>query len=195
MTSTSPMKNRILSATQALILERGYNAFSFADIAAQVGIRKASIHHHFPTKADLVQELVRVYRLDYQTGLERALSENTNPRDQLAAYGEFWKLCIGSDTQPICLMVLLASEIKTLPVDVATAVRDHLDELSAAFARMLERGAASGVFHLTDSPASEAEFYMAAIHGAMLTARSHGDAIRFSRVADLALNRLTAEAR
>jgi len=49
----SDTAERILDIAQDLIQRRGFNAFSYHDIAAPMGIRKASIHYHFPSKADL----------------------------------------------------------------------------------------------------------------------------------------------
>ena len=53
---------QIRESAHDLIAERGYFGFSYADIAEVVGIRKASIHHHFPTKVDLVVATLREYR-------------------------------------------------------------------------------------------------------------------------------------
>ena len=54
----------ILEVTRRLIMERGYNGFSFRDIAARVGIKSASIHYHFATKADLAEAALKAYRED-----------------------------------------------------------------------------------------------------------------------------------
>ena len=60
-TAPSNTADDILAAARRFIVAGGYNGFSYADIAEVVGIRKASIHHHFPSKVDLVQTLVRRY--------------------------------------------------------------------------------------------------------------------------------------
>ena len=51
------MAERILDAAQALAQVRGYNGFSHADVSAELAITKASIHYHFPGKADLAEAL------------------------------------------------------------------------------------------------------------------------------------------
>ncbi|HCN1086308.1 TPA: TetR/AcrR family transcriptional regulator, partial [Escherichia coli] len=43
----------ILRITDTLIQQRGFLGFSYADLEKEIGIRKASIHHHFPRKTDL----------------------------------------------------------------------------------------------------------------------------------------------
>lgn len=76
MTSTS---EKILDIAQSLIVAGGYNGFSYADIAAAIGIRKASIHHHFPTKAELVAVLVDRYRQQAETGLQALRAQVASP--------------------------------------------------------------------------------------------------------------------
>ncbi|MBV9878587.1 MAG: TetR/AcrR family transcriptional regulator, partial [Verrucomicrobia bacterium] len=68
MTEPSNRREEILRCTQSLIIAGGYNSFSYADISKVVGIRKASIHHHFPTKANLVRELILQYRQNVKAG-------------------------------------------------------------------------------------------------------------------------------
>ncbi|MFL5019319.1 MAG: TetR/AcrR family transcriptional regulator, partial [Rhizobium sp.] len=69
MSNLSTTSDEILASARALIMTGGYNGFSYADIAAVVGIRKASIHHHFPSKTDLVRTLVVRYREDAEAGI------------------------------------------------------------------------------------------------------------------------------
>ena len=91
MSNLSSTADDILACARSLIIMGGYNGFSYADIEAVVGIRKASIHHHFPSKVDLVRALVFRYREDARAGfaeLERAASD---ARDQLANYIGYWE--------------------------------------------------------------------------------------------------------
>jgi TetR/AcrR family transcriptional repressor of nem operon len=45
-------KEAILAATRLSAQAHGYIGLNFRDLAAQVGIKAASIYHHFPSKAD-----------------------------------------------------------------------------------------------------------------------------------------------
>lgn len=54
----SDRKQKIIDAAQELLEERGYNGFSYADLEKALGIRKASIHHHFPKKDDLIAAIL-----------------------------------------------------------------------------------------------------------------------------------------
>jgi TetR/AcrR family transcriptional regulator, transcriptional repressor for nem operon len=190
MNKTSSTAEDILASARSLIVNGGYNGFSYADIAEVVGIRKPSIHHHFPSKAELVRALVAGYRKEAEEGianLERAIP---GPLDQLRAYIGYWQSCIGDASAPFCICALLAGELPVLPQEVALEVRAFFRFLSAWLASVLERGAAQGTIRLTNTPRVEAEAFMATVHGAMLSARAYGDTAIFGMIMDPQLARL-----
>jgi len=192
MNKTSSTAEDILASARALIVSGGYNGFSYADIADVVGIRKPSIHHHFPSKAELVRVLVAGYRKQAEEGianLERAVPA---PLDQLHAYIGYWKTCIGDASAPFCICALLANELPVLPQEVALEVRAYFRFLSAWLTSVLERGAAQGTVKLTETARVEAEAFMATVHGAMLSARAYGDTAIFGVIMDPQLARLQA---
>ncbi len=82
----SQTAKKILQKAQVLLQERGYQFLSFQDLADAVGIRKASVHHHFKTKEDLARSMV----LDYSARLEawqaRVDEQALKPRQKLQAY-------------------------------------------------------------------------------------------------------------
>jgi len=193
MNTTTSTADEILACARSLIVSGGYNGFSYADIAEVVGIRKPSIHHHFPSKADLVETLVSRYLKEAEDGfsnLERAVPE---PLDQLRTYIGHWKRCIGDETAPFCLCALLANELPVLPEEVVVQVRAFFRLLSAWLASVFERGVAQGTLVLANAPGVEAEIFMATVHGAMLSARAYGDAGIFGTVMDPQLQRLLAK--
>jgi TetR/AcrR family transcriptional repressor of nem operon len=180
----------ILSCAQSLIVAGGYNGFSYADIAKVVGIRNASIHHHFPAKADLVRTLVARYRRDAETGIAALERSITEPIGQLQAYTGYWKACIADVNSSICVCALLAAEIPVLPEEVALEVRAHFRALSAWLATVFERGVQDQSLSLKSAPKVEAEIFLASIHGAMLSARAYGDGKIFGEVVDPLVARL-----
>lgn len=193
MNKTSSTADAILACTRSLIASGGYNGFSYADIAEVIGIRKPSIHHHFPSKADLVTTLVAGYLEQAQVGfgnLEHAIPE---PLDQLRAYIGHWKRCIGDETAPFCLCALLASEMPILPEQVRMQVRAFFRFLSGWLTAVLERGVSRGTIVLSNTSQTEAELFMASLHGAMLSARAYGDTAMFGTIMDSQLQRLAAD--
>ncbi|RDJ19661.1 TetR/AcrR family transcriptional regulator [Bosea caraganae] len=191
MSNFTPTSEEILACARSLIVSGGYNGFSYADISEVVGIRKASIHHHFPTKADLVRTLVSRYREDAQATVARMQRDTPDPRDQLRNYVGYWKGCIADASRPFCVCALLAGELPALPPDVAIEVRGYFQLLSAWLTSAFERGAELGFFTLSHAPRVEAEMFMATVHGAMLSARAYGDAEIFGLITGPLLERLS----
>lgn len=175
MKSTTSTSEKILDIAQSLVVAGGYNGFSYADISAAIGIRKASIHHHFPTKVELVSALVDRYRQQTGAGLKSLREGISDPSEQLQAYVNFWHSCIGDASLPFCVCAMLASEMQMLPGEVASQVRAHFHGLAEWLASVLQSGAEAGRFRLDNRPEEEAQILMASVHGAMLSARAFGD--------------------
>lgn len=184
--------DEILHCARSLIVAGGYNGFSYADIAEVVGIRKASIHHHFPTKVDLVRTLLERYAEELDAGIAAFETQFPDPVDQLEAYIGYWKSCIGDPTTAFCVCALLASEIPLLPEDLAQQLKSHFEKLSAWLTSVLQRGADQGSIVLNDSAHSEAEAFMATVHGAMLSARAYGNPQVFGVITQALTKRLAA---
>ncbi|MEN2674539.1 TetR/AcrR family transcriptional regulator [Herbaspirillum huttiense] len=193
MNKSTSTADDILACARSLIIAGGYNGFSYADIADVVGIRKPSIHHHFPSKAELVKKLVETHRAQTELGVENLARVITAPRDQLRAYVDHWKTCIEDSSAPFCVAALLASEMPILPEEVAEQVRGYFRFLSGWLTAVLERGLANKSLKLTHAPHVEAEVLMATVHGAMLSARAYGDAEIFGTIMDTQLARLSAK--
>lgn len=192
MNKTSSTADDILACARSLIVAGGYNGFSYADIADMVGIRKPSIHHHFPSKAELVTVLVARYREEAQAGIASLEQAIADPLEQLRAYIGYWKACIGDASAPFCICALLAGEIPVLPEAVTQEIRAYFRFLSGWLASVFERGVSEGSMVLGASARIEAETFMATVHGAMLSARAYCDTGIFGNILDPQLARLTA---
>lgn len=192
MKNLPPTSDNILACARNLIVAGGYNGFSYADIADVVGIRKASIHHHFPSKVDLVRTLVARYRKEAEAGMANIELHVSDPLELLRSYAGYWEACIADASAPFCVCALLASQLPVLPEEVALEVRAHFSYLSAWLTSVLERGARHGQLQLMTSPRTEAETFMATVHGAMLSARAYGDPKIFGVVTGPLLERLAS---
>lgn len=190
MSNLSTTSDDILACARSLIVAGGYNGFSYADISEVVGIRKASIHHHFPSKVDLVRTLVARYREDAEAALAQLAFQE--PVDQLRAYTGYWAACIGDGTRPFCVCALLASEIPVLPPEIVLEVRAYFRTFSAWLTSVMERGAKQEALTLSGTARSEAETFIATVHGAMLSARAYGDPAIYAVITQPLIERLTA---
>ena len=172
------------------MIERGYSAFSYADISEAVGIRKPSIHHHFPAKAALAAAVLRSHREKTIEGTEQLDRQIEDPLQRLHAYMQYWEGCIRDRTVSFCVAALMGAELPSLPEEVQAEVRLHFMALSEWLERTLKAGVKAGVIQLQNSAAVEAQALMAVVHGAMLSARATGDCDVFKLVTGAALRRL-----
>lgn len=191
MSNLSTTSDEILASARALIMSGGYNGFSYADIAEVVGIRKASIHHHFPSKVDLVRELVKQYREVGVAGVATLEQHVSNPLDILRAYAGHWAKCIEDSSRPFCVCALLASELPSLPPEVAKEVTAFFRFISSWLTSVMERGAKEKTLNLSSEPGVEAEAFLATVYGAMLSARAYGNGEVFATILAPTLNRLS----
>jgi TetR/AcrR family transcriptional regulator, transcriptional repressor for nem operon len=183
---------RILKVAKALMVERGYSAFSYADISEAVEIRKASIHHHFPTKAGLAAAVLKAHRqalLEATESLDRQIED---PFARLRAYIQYWEGCIRDRTVPFCVAAMLGAELPALPEEVQAEVRHYFTALSGWLEKTLKAGVKKRVIKLQGSAAMEAQVLMAVVHGAMLSARATETPEVFHIVTHAALKRITA---
>lgn len=128
MTATGDLTaNRIIAAGRQLIMRRGYHGFSYADIAEAIDIRKASIHHHFPAKTDLVIAVLNEWREAFDADVESLQASGADAIAQLRAYIGHWERCIADDTAPFCVAGMLGAELPSLPEDVAQVVKTFFD--------------------------------------------------------------------
>src|ERR1700712_1282968 len=184
--------DRILQSAKTLISDLGYSAFSYADISEAVQIRKASIHHHFPTKASLVVAVLKAHRERLLQGTQFLTQKFDDPLARLHAYVNHWEGCIRDKSQPFCIAALLAAELPSLPEEVRVEVQKHFVALGEWIRETLEDGVRKHSLKLQGKPEDEAQTFMAMVHGAMLSARALGSAKVFHAATTTALQRITA---
>ncbi|ESA38205.1 family transcriptional regulator [Leptolyngbya sp. Heron Island J] len=164
---------QILNVAQDLVRCRGYSAFSYADISQQVGIRKASIHYHFPSKEALGKELVKRYHTNFQQKLKAIEQSESDPHQQLQQFVGLYRS--GLSERQMCLCGMLSAEIEVLPDSIQEEVRIFLSETQAWLTDLLASGEAAGHLQPRISPETEASLLLATVQGAQLIARAATD--------------------
>jgi TetR/AcrR family transcriptional repressor of nem operon len=183
---------RILDAANALLVDGGYSAFSYADIAEAVKIRKASIHHHFPTKAGLVVAVLRRHRARISGGMKALDDQIESPLGRIKNYFKYWEGCIEDRTLSFCIGALLGAEMPSLPEELQAEVRLHFSMLTEWFERTLKAATKARTIQLQGTVATEAQLLIAVLHGAMLSARATNNSDVFRSLSQAALNRISA---
>jgi TetR/AcrR family transcriptional regulator, transcriptional repressor for nem operon len=176
--------DRILEVAAQLAQRRGFNGFSYADIAAALKITKASLHYHFATKADLGRALIARYTERFQAALDAL--EGT-PANILRRYVKLYEDVLVRDR--MCMCGMFAAEYSTLPGPMRNELRRFFNKNEEWLARHLEQGRTNGGFEYEGSSMEMARMLTAGLEGAMLLARSFEDPKRFTATAE----RLLAE--
>ena len=161
---------RILDVAQDMVRNRGYSAFSYADISKQVGIRKASIHYHFPSKDELVRELVKRYREGMMKACDRIAQSTTSPDQQIIQFANLYRN--GLEEHQICLCAMLAADFEVLPQPIRDEIQLFFSGTEAWLTTLLQRGCDEELWNCQPSVAQEAKGLMAMLQGAQLLARS-----------------------
>lgn len=168
---------RILDVAERLVQSRGYNGFSYADIAAELGVTKASLHYHFAGKAELGEALIARYSARFAEALEAIDSTRNDSRAKLDAYASLYADVLRGDR--MCLCGMLAAEYQTLPRPMRGAVIRFFDHNVTWLTSVLERGRSKDELTFAGDPSGVAQTILSALQGAMLVARPYGDLARF----------------
>jgi TetR/AcrR family transcriptional regulator, transcriptional repressor for nem operon len=181
-------RTRILDVAERLVQVRGFNGFSYADIAAELAITKASLHHHFPSKAGLGEALIARYAERFAQALVAIDADAVAAPSKLDAYAGLYADVLREGR--MCLCGMLAAEYETLPTPIRGAVVGFLDDNEAWLERVLEQGRSDGSLRFSGSARNTARSILSGLEGAMLLARSHGEIEGFETGASLLLKGL-----
>ena len=114
-------KAALLNAAETHMRSKGYSAFSYADLAVQIGIRKASIHHHFPTKECLGAELIKDYIQRFEETLGSIEAMHSDPLLRLRGFSRLFVISSNDGLLPLC--GALAAEMSALPLSLQGLTR------------------------------------------------------------------------
>jgi TetR/AcrR family transcriptional repressor of nem operon len=176
----SPTRTRILDIAERLVQTRGFNGFSYANVAAEVGVTKASLHYHFPGKAELGEALVARYTERFMSELDRIDGDRLAPPAKLAAYAALYAKVLREDR--MCLCGMLAAEYETLPAPMRDAIVGFFDRSQAWLRAVMEAGRVDGTMRFAGTAEDGAQTILGGLEGAMLVARPYRDAARFEAV-------------
>jgi TetR/AcrR family transcriptional repressor of nem operon len=173
-------RSAILDSAERLVQHRGFNGFSYADVAAELGITKAALHYHFPGKAELGEALIDRYASRFADALAEIDTANVVALERLRAYANLYLGVLRGER--MCLCGMLAAEYQTLPDPMRQTVVDFFDHNIAWLTRLLQNGRADKSLKFTGRPEDTAQLIVGTLEGAMLVARPYGDTAKFEAV-------------
>ncbi len=183
--TASGTREKILDSAQHLIQTRGYSAISYAHIAEELEIRKASIHYYFQSKADLGVAVVERYTSMFDGALAAVLeNESLTNRQKIEAYFQPYR-DFADQPETVCLCGALAGEFAALPEEMQARTSgffvSHQDWLTS----VLTAGEGNEEFRLPGPPDKFARMTFSMLQGALLIKRSTGDISQMDDVIEM----------
>jgi TetR/AcrR family transcriptional repressor of nem operon len=187
---SSGTAQRALDAAERLVQTRGFNGFSYADVAGELDITKATLHYHFPGKAELGEALITRYTARFSDALDSIDRESADARAKLDAYASIYRGVLQQGR--MCLCGILAAEYETLPPAMRDAVTAFFDANRTWLTAVLTQGRADGELAISGAPGDASQMLLSGLEGAMLIARAGGGVARFDSSARLLVGALAA---
>jgi TetR/AcrR family transcriptional repressor of nem operon len=185
----SGTRDAILDVAERLVQSRGFNGFSYADVAAELEITTAALHYHFPGKAELGDALIDRYAERFSQALDAIAAKKMAAPVKLRAYADLY-LDVLRD-QRMCLCGMLAAEFETLPDGMRQSVISFLDHNCEWLAVLLETGRSEGSFHFDGTAQGAAQMIVGALEGAMLVSRPYSNTEHFEVIAERLIREFT----
>jgi TetR/AcrR family transcriptional regulator, transcriptional repressor for nem operon len=175
VTIQADTRTRILDVAQDLVQRRGVNAMSFQDLADAVGIRKASVHHHFPDKAAMVVALLERYQENFAAQVQIILVADCLGSEQIERYMQlFVDTLAETPHNRVCLCGMLATEVATLDPEGVKRVRVFFADNIQWITQMLQRGRADGSLVFRGDVSDTASLVFSTLEGCLIVARCDG---------------------
>jgi TetR/AcrR family transcriptional repressor of nem operon len=173
---------RILDVAERLLQRRGFNGFSYADVARELGLTKASLHYHFAGKAELGEALVGRYTGTFADALVAIDLRPADAPAKLRGYAQLYADVLRDER--MCLCGMLAAEYETLPQAMRDSVVRFFDDNETWVQQVIEQGLREGTLRCEGSTGDAARAIVSGLEGAMLVARPFGDVARFQAIAN-----------
>jgi TetR/AcrR family transcriptional repressor of nem operon len=166
----SPSAQRIADVAQKLVQEVGYNGFSFEHISQEVGMRKASIHHHFGSKVDLGVTVVQRYTRQFEDALAGIELTCKSAPERLVAYADLFETTF-QDKQNLCVCGMLGAESNSLDSALKAEVKRFFQINVKWLKLVMQDGLTTGTLRSKHSAQVLSEALLSLLEGAMLVGR------------------------
>ena len=166
----SPTAERVVDVAEGLLQQRGYNGFSYDDVAQLVGIKKPSIHHHFSRKEELVAVVVQRYTHRFHEELLSIEGQLAKAPDRLIAYAALFERTFAKDRR-LCVCGMLGAESDSLPQAVASEVERFFQVSLDWLTLVIADGQDAALIAPNCAAQALAEAFLCALEGSMVVGR------------------------
>ena len=166
-------KRTILNLAEALLQDKGFNGFSYAHIASELGVKNAAIHYHFPTKEALACAVIQRYRDRFKLWINNARVRDLAPEKKLDWFFGIYT-DMRADNGKVCLVGSLEAEFNSIPDALQKEVEALHKELLTWLQATLKEGREAEIFQFSGEPASKAALILSSLQGGLQMARALG---------------------
>ncbi|MCX2744486.1 TetR/AcrR family transcriptional regulator [Mangrovivirga sp. M17] len=175
----SNTKLKILELGDDFLRSRGFNSFSFKDISDELGLKKAAVHYHYPTKEDLGNEIINKAKERLKSFIASVDGTEKNEWQKLSDFLEFYAEYL--QEEHICLIGSVGAEFYTLPDTMQENAKQFIASAVGWLTDLLELGKNKGIFQFNGEPDARALMILSNMSGGLLLARMFGDD-QFSKI-------------
>jgi TetR/AcrR family transcriptional repressor of nem operon len=168
---TLSVREQLIEHTLVLIRRKGFNGFSYRDLAELVGVKTSSIHYYFPSKDDLVLEAVREYSARVHERI-RAIDTRLPPAEQARQYLE--PVRTGFSTDQACLVGMLSADVLSLSEPVRAMMREYVQMHEKWLTGLFERAQPLRDKPYPVPPAQLAQVVYGSLQNGLMAARLFG---------------------
>ncbi|PKN68911.1 MAG: TetR/AcrR family transcriptional regulator [Deltaproteobacteria bacterium HGW-Deltaproteobacteria-12] len=171
---TTPLngtKKQIIDLAESLLLQRGYNGFSYSHISAALNVKNAAIHYHFPTKTELGVAIIQRTRQQFEKWTNNSRIDNMSYLKKLDAFFDIFRNFLKFEG-PVCLGSALENDFNTLPGEMQQETRAFIADFLTWLEKLLKEGRDTGEFSFSGPPKEQAVFVLAALQGASQMVRA-----------------------
>jgi TetR/AcrR family transcriptional regulator, transcriptional repressor for nem operon len=166
-------RRTIMDLAEALIQDVGFNGFSYARIAGELGVKNAAIHYHFPTKEALGIAVIQRYRERFRLWTNNARIKDLPPVERLDWFFSMYQQ-LEADKGKVCLLGSMEVELNAIPPALQDEVKALHWEMLSWLQVVLDEGRQAGVFTFRGDSVSKAAVIIASLQGALQMARALG---------------------
>lgn len=178
-------RTKILDIAEELIQRVGVNAMSYKHISEAVGIQKASIHHHFPKKEDLVDELLRRCQTSYGENYTNIVEGPHSAPEKLRKLASVFQH--GLVSKKLCLVGSISTDRNTLQKNSCMILETNIKNTVEIFSNVFKQGRIEKTLTFAGTAEEAAYAYLTFLIGAQIVARAHGGKEQFSTSAKVVI--------
>ncbi len=173
MKAPKDTKVEILDLAENLLLNRGFNGFSYANISSVLKIKNAAVHYYFPAKADLGLAIIQRARERFANWTQDQRMVARPPAEKLEAFFRQYLKFLEAGQQ-VCLGGALETDFKTLPPEMQVETQKFASDILVWMEGVLEEGRKKRIFFFPGKAKDQAILILSSLQGALQMTRAVG---------------------